>query len=227
MDYGPPFPEAVRDYRLLLDRSYPEAASLKLVGDRYALDKAGRTVLFRGVLSREFSGTIAARLVRDLPPGARVAVDGYNVLFTLLNYRKGHPLFIATDGLLRDAGGAHGRVYDEDVFREAVGQTVSALAGLGASEAAVFLDSPVSASARHAVWIREALRAAGISGGVSLASSADPPVRDFEGDAAATSDSAIARDARSPVFDLARFILEDRYGARFPDIAGFLDPRRA
>lgn len=218
MDYSPPFPDAARDYRFLLDRGYSASASLKLVGDHYELDKVSRMVLFRGVLSRLDSEANAARLIVRLGPLARVAVDGYNVVFTLLNYRKGHPLFIATDGLLRDAGGAHGRIYDEAVFRESVTQMAVRLAEAGVARADVYLDSPVSGSGGHAALIREALAASGVAGEVALAASADPPVRDFLGDAVTTSDSSIVAASRSPVFDLARDILEARYGARFPEL---------
>lgn len=224
MLFSPPFPDAARDYRLLLDRGYPSSASLKLVGDRYCLDSEGRMILFRGILPTGISKANSARILPRLPAGARVAVDGYNVLFTLLNYRKGHPLFIATDGFLRDAGGAHGRIHDEAVFRESIGLLAERLGEAGVSEASVFLDSPVSGSARHAVRIREALASAGVAGGVFLASSADPPVRDFEGGAAATSDSVVAASARSPVFDLARDILETRYQARFQELSAYMPP---
>ena len=231
---SPPFRSAVQDYRLLLDRGYSSAASLKLVGDRYALDKAARTVLFRGVLSGDLSDAIAARLARTLPPGARLAVDGYNILFTLLNYRRGHPLFIATDGLLRDAGGAHGRIPDLGLFLECARAAVQRLSALGVSHAEVYLDSPVSGSGGHAEILRDLLAQEGISGRVETAVSADGPVQNFEGDAtagfaagnvvgfAATSDSAVAAAARSPVFDLARDILESRYGAAFLDLGAVI-----
>lgn len=239
---SPPFRSAARDYRLLLDRGYPSAAGLKLVGDRYALDKAARTVLFRGILPESLSSAIAARIVRALPPGARLAVDGYNVLFTLSNYRRGHPLFIGTDGLVRDAGGAHGRIQDQGLFLECARTVVERLSDLGVSFAELYLDAPVSGSGAHTAALRDLLARAGVPGRVELAASADPPVRDFEGGVeagqaagfaagqaagfaagqaagfAATSDSAVAVAARSPVYDLARDILEARYGASFPDL---------
>lgn len=221
----PSFLSAARDYRLLLDRGYPTAACLKLVGDRWALDKAARTVLFRGILPESLSAAIAARLVRALPPGARLAVDGYNVLFTLTNYRRGHPLFLGTDGLVRDAGGAHGRIQDPGLFLECARAAMERLADLGVAYAELYLDAPVSGSGTHAAALRDLLARAGVTGRVELAASADGPVRDFEGGAAgraqgfaATSDSAVAIAARSPVFDLARDILETRYGAVFPDL---------
>ncbi len=226
MHLSPPFPDAARDYRLLLDRGYPSAASIKLVGDRFSLDKEARTVLFRGILPEALSAAIAARVVRALPTGARLAVDGYNILFTLFNYRRGHPLFIGTDGLVRDAGGAHGRIPDPELFLECAGTVVARLGELGVSEVEFYLDAPVSGSGAHAAALRDLLARTGVPGRVELAASADGPVRDFDvgfaaGQAegfAATSDSAVAAAARSPVFDLARDILEIRYGAVFPDL---------
>ncbi|HRZ88378.1 MAG TPA: hypothetical protein P5117_02730, partial [Spirochaetia bacterium] len=103
------------------------------------------------------------------------------------------------------------------------------LADLGVAYAEVYLDAPVSGSGSHAAVLRDLLARAGVTGRVELAASADGPVRDFEGGAAgyaagqaegfvATSDSAVAVAARSPVFDLARDILEARYRAVFPDL---------
>ena len=44
--------DAARDYRFLLNRSYPQKASIKLVGDRYQLSGQERSVLYRGVSDR-------------------------------------------------------------------------------------------------------------------------------------------------------------------------------
>jgi len=43
---------------------------------------------------------------------------GYKVLFTLANYRAGRPLFIGSDGSLRDAGGSLGRFASINTFAE-------------------------------------------------------------------------------------------------------------
>jgi len=118
---------AIIDYRHLLDRGYPVQATIKLVGDRYRLDRAGRIIMFRGVLDEETSSRIAGRLVVELPRRASLCIDGYNVLFTLANYRSGHPLFIGTDGLLRDAGGSHGRFATGTAFAEALEALIDAL----------------------------------------------------------------------------------------------------
>ena len=83
------FQQALKDYFYLIDRSYPEKGSLKLVGDRYMLSTDLRNLLYRGVTSRENSKQRSARLVDT--PHAPLIIDGYNVLFTLLNYRLALP----------------------------------------------------------------------------------------------------------------------------------------
>lgn len=215
---------AIRDYRLLLDRGYPVKATLKLVGDRYRLAREARTILFRGIADGRKSGLIQERIITALPEEPSLAVDVYNVLYTLVNYRKGRPLFIATDGLLRDAGGLHGRIPDGGALDEALRLLTAALAALKPSRLALYLDAPVSGSGDLASQLRRLCRGAGIAGNLTVEAlpSADPAVRSWAGTACITADSAIALKAASPTFDLARRILEDTWGASFPSLALFL-----
>ncbi|MFA5851218.1 MAG: DUF434 domain-containing protein [Spirochaetales bacterium] len=219
------FPEAARDYRMLLDKGYPVEASIRLVGDRYRLDKAGRTILFRGILPERLSRENLKRRAASLIPGSRIALDGYNVLFTMTNYLRGHPLFIATDGFLRDAGGAHGRVTDTSQFLSAIDECCASLKRLAVSHVEIYLDAPISRSAEHAQAARLALTAHHIPGNVIMVPSADGFVADWDGDAVASSDSVVIAKSHSPVFDLARQTLETRYDVDFPDLAAFFKPR--
>ena len=214
---------AILDYRHLLDRGYPVQATIKLVGDRYRLDRSARMILFRGVLDAKTSEMIAARLVSGLPRKASLCVDGYNVLFTLANYRSGHPLFVGTDGLLRDAGGAHGRFASASSFGEALQAFIDYLPSLDPQRVVCYLDAPVSTSHDHAAAMRQDCGRVGVVVDVRVVQSADPCVIAFEGDAVATSDSVIALASRSPVYDLARDVLERRFGARFSDLRGMVD----
>jgi hypothetical protein len=220
------FGEAARDYRMLLDKGYPVEASIRLVGDRYRLDKAGRTILFRGILPERLSQENSKHRVELLAPKASIAVDGYNVLFTMTNYVRGHPLFIATDGFLRDSGGAHGRVADSAQFLAAIDQCCAGLKRLAVAHAGVYLDSPISRSAEHAQALRTSLKAHGILGDVILVPSADYFVYEWVGDAVASSDSVVIAKSRSSVFDLARYVIETRYNASFPDLSGFFALQR-
>lgn len=88
---SPALKAAIGDYRLLLDRGYPVTATIKLVGDRYRLDRSERFILFRGVLDEASSAFIRGKILVTLAPESEIGVDGYNVLFTLINYRRGHP----------------------------------------------------------------------------------------------------------------------------------------
>lgn len=209
---------AIVDYRQLLDRGYPVQATIKLVGDRYRLSAEARIILFRGILDQQTSAAIASRLVGVLPRRAQLCIDGYNVLFTLANYRAGHPLFIASDGLLRDAGGAHGRFASTTIFDEALAYVVEYLASLDIGDTTFYLDAPVSTSHDHAASIRRLCESSAVPARVQVVASADPCVIGFEGDAVASSDSVIALRARTRVFDLARNILEQRFGATIPDL---------
>jgi hypothetical protein len=209
---------AAGDYRLLLDRGYPVTASLKLVGDRHRLDKKERNILFRGVLDQATSAAIAARLVTKPAAGLSLAIDGYNVLFTLINYRRGHPLFVSTDGLVRDAGGAYGHISHSTDFGEALQLLVPTLVKLQPSSTTIYLDAPVSGSGGHAAAIRQALTGAGLVGQVQVVPSADPALIAFDGQLVVTSDSVIAARAKAGVYDLARAVLEWRYAVVLPDL---------
>ena len=210
------FREAVADYRFLLDRGYPVTASLKLVGDRYRLDKSERMVLFRGVLDSATSRQNSTKLLKNLPEGANLSVDGYNILFTIINYLRGAPVFVSTDGFVRDAGGAHGRISDEAQFQTTISVVTSVLAVLEPLHVEFFLDAPVSGSYRHAEKIRTAMQSACLSCHVEVAKSADQCLISSASAILATSDSAILAKAGKPVFDLARHVLESRYGAKLP-----------
>jgi len=141
------FSDAAQDYRLLLDKGYPVDACIRLVGDRYRLDKVGRTILFRGILPEKLSLENSQRRATSLTPKTSIAIDGYNLLFTITNYLRGHPLFIATDGFLRDAGGAHGHVVDSGQFLTAIDECCAGMEKLSVARAQIFLDAPISRSA--------------------------------------------------------------------------------
>lgn len=222
MKFDGNFREAAKDYLMLLDKGYPVSASLKLVGDRYRLDKPGRIVLFRGILPSSLSAGNASRRLETLKPRSGIAVDGYNVLFTLLNYMRGHPVFISTDRLLRDAGGAHGRIADQGQFRNMSERLARNLVEIQVAEVSIFLDSPVPGSGLHAQDLREDLAAAGVRGIVEVVPSADYYVQSWRGDAIATSDSAIVARSPIPVFDLAKWILMREFDAEFADLSALI-----
>jgi len=204
--------EACRDYAYMVNRLYPERGAIKLVGDRYRLTRDQRTVLYRGISSREKSELRKSRLVQEIK-GLTLAVDGYNVLFSLLNYRLGRFTFIANDNFLRDAGSLHGRLRDEKTFQDCLSQLIDFLVSRQPARVDVFLDSPVSHSERHAQMIREMLASYCLLGECQVLHSADFALKHFRHDVLATSDTVIIERAERPVADLPRMILEKYYNA--------------
>jgi hypothetical protein len=220
------FISACRDYYYLMNRHFPERGVLKLVGDRYRLDGDQRTVLYRGISSRKRSETRASLLISGVT-GKDLIIDGYNVLFTLLNYRLGRITFISTDLILRDAGSLHGKLRDEKTFSECVSLLTDYLRFKQPGRIDVYLDSPVSHSERHAQLIREKMSASRLAGDCHVIKSADWALRRNQQSVSATSDTAIIEKAMAPVIDLSREILEHVYGATFLNLPELLAPDEA
>ena len=105
---------AAADYLLLAERDYSRTAALKLVGDHYRLSAVQRSILYRGIQSSSESRRRTAKRVDDVD-SAKLCVDGFNILYTIANYLYGRPLFISTDGWLRDAGEVHGAGFGASV----------------------------------------------------------------------------------------------------------------
>jgi hypothetical protein len=221
-EFDDAFAAAARDYRMLLDKEYPVDASLKLVGDRYRLSHNGRMMLYRGILSRSASQINLAKLVRVSWEGAELGIDGYNVLFTLTNYLHGHPMFIATDGFLRDVGGAHGRIADHRGFERMAEVVAEMLSQLNLGKVTFFLDAPVSSSGKQAAFLREAFARCSVNAEVRLENGVDHFLACWEGELIATADSAIIARTSAHVFDLARYILERQFNAHFPPLASLI-----
>jgi len=215
------FIQACHDYSYLINRHFPERGILKLIGDRYRLTGDQRTVLYRGISSQEKSAIRRSMLVSSVK-GQTLAIDGYNVIFTLLNYRLGRIMFICTDEILRDAGSLHGRLRDEVTFLACVDLMLDYLSGIHLYQVDVYLDSPVSHSEKHACLIREGMQMRNINGACTVIKSADWALKQYNHGILVTSDTAIIEKALKPVYDLPRKILESNYHADFPEISELL-----
>ena len=217
------FIQACRDYFYLVDHHFPERGVLKLVGDRYKLNGDQRTVLYRGISSQKRSAIRNVLLVSDIA-GKNLLIDGYNVLFTLLNYRLGRITFISTDQILRDAGSLHGKLSDENTFAECIELLMRNMVKKHPGKADIYLDSPVSHSERHAALIRNKMHEYNLTGDCHVIKSADWALTHSNEGIIATSDTAIIERAHLPVIDLPREILEDVYNASFLKLTGLLSP---
>jgi hypothetical protein len=215
------FVSACRDYAYLINRDYPERGTLKLVGDRYRLTRDERTILYRGISSEKKSVLRKAKLVKDIE-GKTLGIDGYNVLFSLLNYRLGRFTFISTDTMLRDAGSLHGRLKDEELFIDCIRILAKHLSVMRPAQVDVFLDSPVSHSERHAQVIADIFQQQGIVVNCSVIRSADYGLKHMLFDVLATSDSVIMEVTEAGIVDLPRIILEKQYKAELVKISDLI-----
>jgi hypothetical protein len=216
------FKTACKDYYYLLSREYPVRSALKITGDRYLLSRDQRSVLYRGISSGPASAIRNARLI--VPSNhMQLVVDGYNVLFTILNYRLGRMVFISTDGILRDAGSLHGKLRDDSLFQECTEDLFLTLLPMVPLNVELFLDSPVTSSRRHHQLIVQKLADSGLPGACTLVHSADHEIRSLNSGVLASSDTILIAKTTTPVVDLARLVLVNRYGAEFFRLDELLD----
>lgn len=210
--------EAAVDYVGLLERGYPGKPLLQLVGDRYNLNRRQRHILYRGFSTRNESRQRRARLVENVT-GKKVFLDAYNVIFTVMNHLLGNPLFLSSDGILRDVGDNRGRIRDHVRFQRALELVCNWLTVQAPAAVFAVFDSPVSHSAEHAMAMEAYMRERGLGGAAELARSADHVIKRCDGDVIATSDSVIINTTALPVVDIPRLVLESAFLSAFPDLA--------
>ena len=218
------FRQAASDYRYLIERGYSRKSALKLAGDRYGLTSCHRTLLYRGILPRIESERRRARLTAST--GAdRLTIDGYNVVVTVANYLYGRPVFLGTDGFLRDAGEAYGRLTRGPMFDKAVLLLLSFLEPAGDREVLILFDRPVPKSGELAVHFREEMRLRAIEGTAETARSPDYELKRVRTGSVCTSDSVVIDGCPVPVCDLAREVLDAAFSPDYIDLGSlFLSP---
>lgn len=208
------FKAAQKDYYDLLNKDYPEKETLKLVGDRYRLTGLQRTLLYRGITSGQNATQRKLKITTDMA-GRELFIDGYNVLFTIMNYLLGKTLFIANDGLLRDCGEQYGKIEKEEFFNRAVNLLFQFLGTGKPLKINIFLDSPVSNSDTHKQYIGKQINESGIRGEVHRVPQADDILKEQKDKLIATSDSQIIDAVSGPVIDLPRLTLESSFEIMF------------
>ena len=196
---------ATEDTRYLLSRGYSRESVVRLVGDKYVLGKPQRLLLFRCAYPPDMAKAHWAKLV---PPGslggAKLAVDGYNVLWTIDSTLRGRPIFQSDDGFIRDISIEKGEPTVE-ALSEAANLAVSAIAKLKPGFAHFLFDRPISRSGEVSKLVNELLEAELVNGVASTSNSVDSDVVKI-GDIVATSDSVIVERA-SQVFDLGGYVI--------------------
>jgi hypothetical protein len=201
------FAQACAEYKYLREKGYPEKATLKLVGDRHRLTRVQRNSMFRGIVVDAVAGPRRDKIV--LPahvPGSSLGIDWYNVLITVESYLRGSAIFISDDGIVRDSSETHGSYRRSELTVRALREIAMVLKVMAPSRIDVFLDAPIAFSGLMAEEVRLILREIPCPAEVSVAHSADYPLKGYEG-IVATSDSVIL-DSAQRIVDLPRSVLE-------------------
>lgn len=153
---------ATSDLSWLLARGYADASSLKLAGDRYALEQRQRAAVARCACAEPVALARRARmLAADALRGVTLDVDGFNVLTTLEVALSGGIVLIGRDGVMRDIAGVHGSYRRVDETVPALEMLAAYTASLGVKTCRFLLDRPVSNSGRLAALIESQAQAQG------------------------------------------------------------------
>ncbi|MCS7099029.1 MAG: DUF434 domain-containing protein [Sulfolobales archaeon] len=193
--------EAARDYKYLLNRGYPQKASLDFVSANYKLTRSERALLLRCVHRDVDSEAVKKKTVRDAH-GLELVIDGYNVILTVVSAIEGLQIFLCDDGFIRDLRSSYVKNFETPKIVEAVKYVAKAIDELKVKDVLIVLDKNVSWSAEHADFIRSAY---GIK--VVAAAKADIAVIG-SGKVISSSDFVILLKSEK-AFDLAQFTVRN------------------
>jgi hypothetical protein len=214
---------AVSDYSLWLEKKYPQKIVLKLVGDHYALSNVQRSMLYRGITTKENSENRSSRLIRTADIKNQVLhIDTYNVLITISSYLTGTTVFVSTDSFLRDCTEVHGKFMKPDIVNTALDLILRYIATLRVSAAIFYIDKPVDNSNDIYEIIKKLCQDWHINGTAHILESPDALLKNLTHGICASSDSVIIDKSQIPVFDLPCNCIQQYYKPNFIDLRQYL-----
>lgn len=152
-DERPTLRRAVYDLSWLRSRGYGDQGALKLVGDRYRLQRRQRDAVARSACSDAELRHRRQALTRKAD-GQPVYLDGFNQTILAEGALGGAYLFIGRDGAYRDVQSVRGTYRLVEETRPALQMIGRALRAGGASAAVWLLDEHVSNTGRLKAEIR-------------------------------------------------------------------------
>jgi|Deesub1362B_J571_1020462.scaffolds.fasta_scaffold00004_245 hypothetical protein len=103
--------EAAVDYLYLLERGYTRSVALKTVSNRYGLDKDRQMAIYRSIHPLKLSLKVHRKSLKSSELSRhRLGIDWYNVFITVNSGLTDNPLYLGTDGFIRDIRGIHGKI---------------------------------------------------------------------------------------------------------------------
>ncbi len=198
---------AVSDLSWLLERHYPPKSALQVVGDRYSLRERQRRAVRRAACSdAALQRRTQHRCSREQLKGAKVSLDGFNLLITVEAALSSGVLLRCRDGCLRDMASIHGSWRSVQETQKALLLIAETLDSLGILEVHWWLDRPVSNSGRLKTRLLKLAEAQNLSWQVELVFDPDPILKELS-EPVATADSGIL-DEVDAWFNLASWVVE-------------------
>jgi len=215
------FIQAIRDFYYLIENEYPRKAILKLIGDRYLLNKTQRTLLNRGILRKNDSVNRYKKTANSIRDSV-LFIDTYNVLLIISNYLLGRIVFVSTDGFIRDAGETYGKLHREKVFMKSIGYLMEFLEQAAPSEVVFYIDNPVAYSGDLAEHLRICLKDKNLRGNAFAVKNPDKELIMKKEGIIATSDSEVLNEADCKICDLPAMVLNSRFQLQIIDLREML-----
>ncbi len=129
-----------------------------MVGEDYGLSKEERVALSKVIRDPVESLLNAFKLCPiECVTGKDLGVDGFNVLITIETAISGEPVFLSTDGFVRDLSMRYSKYRPSRHFYEAASLLKNLLIKLDPAEAVIYLDSPIPRSGEIANELRPLL----------------------------------------------------------------------
>ncbi len=206
--WTPTLNTAVDDLAFLLTRGYSAQSSLKLVGDRYMLNKRQRKALWRAACSdQSYTHRVSHRVSSNDILNQKLAIDGYNQLITIESSLAGGMVFLCRDGCYRDIASIHGtyrRVEETLPALELIGESLDTLQP---QHVHWFLDAPVSNSGRLKTIMHELAREKHFSWEIELVNNPDKSIIELKDHIVISADGWVL-DHSNAWFNLSQYIIE-------------------
>ena len=220
MQFTENFSQALQDYIFLLEKKYPEKTVLEMVSTRYSLNHFERSMLYRGITTQEIATRRKNKLITIEQLNNRTLhLDLFNVLFTIAAYLRGFPVYLANDGLIRDASESHGKGDWEVHLDKALDLIIEHLHEMEIRSVVIYLDNLLE----FGLAIREKLLYMSKSPDPEIEIVTDPSpdhlVREAKEGIIATSDSTIIDKSTLPVYDLPAFIIRKSFNKEILTLA--------
>ena len=188
--------EARKDLRYLLDRGYNKSSALRLVGDKYQLNKTERSILFRSVYSQREVDIIKSKKanLQELK-GSNLWIDGFNVLNTVEAILRGEYVILCDDGVIRDFRETHSKYKITELTEKALLAIADFLKKAEVNKAIILFEEQISKSGELAALTRNLMNSLGINCTAKTTKTVDSELIK-SGEIVASSDSAILLNCR-------------------------------